>query len=126
MTLQLINRYGAKETFEGGLHVYTSLDLGWQRDAIATLKDTLPSGPQGALVSIDPATGFIRTMSATTDWRTTKFNVTFQAHRQPGSAMKPFALIAAVEEGVNPATTSYTSHPLHIPIPGGNPPVWDV
>lgn len=126
VTRELIKRYGARETFEGGLRVYTTLDLGWQRDAIDTLKSTLPSGPQGALVSIDPANGFIRTMSASTDWRKTKFNVTFQAHRQPGSAMKPFALIAAVEQGANPASTYYTSHPLHIPIPGGNPPIWDV
>jgi penicillin-binding protein 1A len=126
VTRELIRRYGTRETFEGGLKVYTTLDLGWQRNAIDTMKSTLPSGPQGALVSIDPANGYIRTMSATTDWRTTKFNITFQAHRQPGSAMKPFALIAAVEQGANPATTFYTSHPLHIPMPGGNPPIWDV
>jgi penicillin-binding protein 1A len=126
LTRELIKRYGARETFEGGLKVYTTLDLGWQRQAIDVLRSTLPSGPQGALVSIDPANGFIRTMSASTDWRSTKFNVTFQAHRQPGSAMKPFALIAAVEQGANPATTYYTSHPLHIPMPGGDPPVWDV
>ncbi|HJW74796.1 MAG TPA: transglycosylase domain-containing protein, partial [Thermoleophilia bacterium] len=126
VTRELIKRYGARQTFEGGLKVYTTLDLDWQRKAIESLKGTLPAGPQGALVSIDPANGFIRTMSATTDWRKTKFNVTFQAHRQPGSAMKPFALIAAVEQGANPATTHYTSRPLHIPIPGGNPPIWNV
>ena len=126
VTRELIKRYGARETFEGGLRVHTTLDFDWQRKAIDSLKGTLPAGPQGALVSIDPANGFIRTMSASTDWRKTKFNVTFQAHRQPGSAMKPFALVAVVEQGANPATTYYTSHPLHIPMPGGNPPIWDV
>jgi penicillin-binding protein 1A len=126
VTRELIKRYGARETFEGGLKVHTTLDLDWQRKAIDSLKGTLPSGPQGALVSIDPANGFIRTMSASTDWRKTKFNLAFQGLNQPGSAMKPFALIAAVEQGANPATTYYTSHPLHIPMPGGYPPVWDV
>jgi len=126
VTRELTRRYGAREVFEGGLRVHTTLDFDWQRKAIDSLKSTLPSGPQGALVSIDPANGFIRTMSASTDWRETKFNVTFQAHRQPGSAMKPFALIAVVEQGANPATTYYTSHPLHIPLPGGVPPIWDV
>ena len=65
-------------------------------------------------MSIDPATGYIRAMVATTDFAKTKFNLAWQAHRQLGSAMKPFALTAAVEQGANPATTFYTSQPLHI------------
>ena len=80
------------------------------------MKETLPAGPAGALVSIDPATGFIRAMTASTDWRTTKFDLAWQAQRQLGSAMKPFALTAAVEEGANPATTYYTSMPLTSPL----------
>ena len=41
--------------------------------------------------------------------------------------MKPFALIAAVEQHANPATTFYNSHPLHIYLgPGAVPPYWDV
>ena len=31
---QLVARYGARETFEGGLRVYTTLDLRMQRDAL--------------------------------------------------------------------------------------------
>ncbi len=124
---QLVARYGARETFEGGLRVYTTLDLAMQQDAIRSMKSVLPAGPAGALVSIDPATGYIRAMATTTDWRTTKFDLAWQAHRQLGSAMKPFALVAAVEEGANPATTYYTSQPLHIYLgPGSVPPYWDV
>ncbi len=127
VTEQLIRRYGVNEALEGGLRVYTSLDLRMQRDAIAALKGTLPAGPAGALVSIDPANGDIRAMVASTDYRTTQFNLAWQAHRQLGSAMKPFALVAAVEEGANPATTYYTSQPLHIYLgPGSVPPYWDV
>ena len=48
------------------------------------------------------------------DYRKTQFNLAWQAHRQLGSAMKPFALVAAVEEGADPATTYYDSQPLHI------------
>ncbi len=127
VTEELIRRYGVNQALEGGLKVYTSLDLRLQRDAIAALKSTLPAGPAGALVSIDPATGYIRAMVASTDWRTTKFNLAWQARRQLGSAMKPFALVAAVEQGANPATTYYDSMPLHIYLgPGAVPPYWNV
>ena len=121
---QLVARYGATETFEGGLHVYTTLDLRMQRDALKAMKEILPSGPAGALVSIDPANGFIRAMTTTLDPRTEQFDLAFQAHRQVGSAMKPFALAAAIEQGANPATTYYTSMPLSIPLPFGQ--VWNV
>ncbi len=121
---QLVARYGARETFEGGLKVYTTLDRRMQHDALAAMKETLPAGPAGALVSIDPATGFIRAMTTTLDWTTTKFDLAWQAQRQLGSAMKPFALAAAVEEGANPATTYYTSQPLSIPLPFGQ--IWNV
>ena len=121
---QLIKRYGVSQALDGGLRVHTTLDLRLQHDALAAMKETLPAGPAGALVSIDPATGFIRAMTASTDWRTTKFDLAWQAQRQLGSAMKPFALAAAVEEGANPATTYYTSMPLSIPLPFGQ--IWNV
>ncbi len=124
---RLVTRYGTRQTFEGGLRVYTTLDMRMQVDAIKAMKGILPAGPAGALVSIDPATGFIRAMATTSEWRTTKFDLAWQAHRQLGSAMKPFALVAAVEAGANPATTYYTSRPLHIYLgPGSVPPFWDV
>ena len=128
VTRLLVNRYGARETFEGGLKVYTTIDMNMQHDAIAALKARLPSGGYaGALAAVDPANGFIRAMAASTDYKTYKYNLTWQAMRQPGSTMKPFALLAAVEDGANPASTFYNSHPLHIYLgPGADPPYWDV
>jgi penicillin-binding protein 1A len=127
VTQQLVQRYGTQATFEGGLRVTTSLDLRMQRDAIAALSSTLPKGPAGALVSIDPATGYVRAMVSTTDYKTSQFNLAWQARRQLGSAMKPFALVAAVLQGADPATTYYTSEPLHLYLgPGAVPPYWNV
>ena len=124
---QLVARYGARETLEGGLRVTTTLDLRMQGDALKAMKETLPAGPAGALVSIDPANGFIRAMTTTLNWQKAKFNLAWQAHRQLGSAMKPFALIAAVEEGADPATTYYDSMPLHLYLGAGSvPPYWNV
>jgi penicillin-binding protein 1A len=127
VTQQLVQRYGMRATFEGGLKVQTSLDLRMQQDAMNALTGTLPPGPAGALVSVDPATGYVRAMVATTDYRKSQFNLAWQAQRQLGSAMKLFALTAAVLQGADPATTYYDSQPLHIYLgQGAVPPYWDV
>ena len=93
VTRKLVDRYGARETFEGGLRVYTSIDMRMQADAIAALKAKLPTtGQAGALVAIDPANGFIRAMAASTDYKTYKFNLAWQAHapaRLDHEALRP-------------------------------------
>ncbi len=127
VTRVLTKRYGTKQVFEGGLKVYTSIDMTWQREAIGIIKKTtgpLNFGfkPSAALVAIDPKTGYIRTMVGGLDWKKQKFNLAFQAKRQAGSSMKPFVLANAVEQGMNPWSTYYNSHsPIIIPIPGGQP-----
>ena len=67
VTRQLTKRYGSAMVFDGGLKVITSIDVKWQQDAIDILKNTtapLDFGfkPSAALVAIDPANGYIRTM----------------------------------------------------------------
>lgn len=127
VTQQLVKKYGATQVFEGGMRVYTTLDLQWQEAAIAAIKGTLnqPGDPASAVVTIDPANGQIRALVGGLDFKKQQFNLAYQARRQPGSAMKPFVLAAAIEQGANPATTYYDSHPLHITFPNGAPP-WDV
>jgi penicillin-binding protein 1A len=123
---QLITKYGARMVYDGGLKVYTSIDMRMQEKATQALKSTLPAGPDGSLASVEPSTGYIRAMTATTDWKQTKYAVAWQGGRQPGSAFKVFALAAVVEAGANPQNTYYVSHPLHIATPGAPEPYWDV
>jgi len=125
---QLINRYGAGMVYEGGLKVYTSIDMDMQLAAMAAIKTTLnqPGDPAAAIVAIDPQTGYIRTMVGGSDWKKQKFNLAWQARRQGGSAAKTFALVAAVEKKADPAKTFYVSRPLHIPTPGAPEPFWNV
>jgi len=59
---------------------------------------------QGALVSIDPATGEIKAMVGGYDYEKSEFNRAVQAKRQPGSAFKPIIYGAAIEKGFSPAT----------------------
>jgi len=122
VTRVLTKRYGSGKVFEGGLKVYTSINMEWQREAIAVIKSTtgpLDFGfkPSAALVAIDPRNGYIRTMVGGLDYKKQKFNLAWQAKRQPGSAMKPFVLTAGIEQGMNPYTTYYNSKsPIVIPM----------
>ncbi len=59
---------------------------------------------EGALVSIDPASGGINAMVGGFDYFKNKFNRATQARRQPGSNFKPFIYSAALEKGYTAAT----------------------
>ncbi|HSN15040.1 MAG TPA: PBP1A family penicillin-binding protein [Anaeromyxobacteraceae bacterium] len=60
---------------------------------------------QGALVSVDPWTGYVAAMVGGYDFEASEFNRAFQACRQPGSAFKPIVYSAAVEKlDFTPAT----------------------
>jgi penicillin-binding protein 1A len=111
---QLVARFGASEVFEGGLRVYTSLDSSWQSDSLNVVRSTVEPlnfgfKPSAAMVAVDPATGYIRAMVGGLDFAKQQFNLASQARRQPGSAMKPFVLAAAVERGMDPFATSRQS-----------------
>ena len=125
---QLIKEYGANTVRTGGLRVYTTIDPRLQRAAVRAIKNTLylRNDPASAIVSIAPATGAIRAMTAVTPGRTgNQFNLVAQARRQPGSTFKAFVLTAAIAEGMNPDSTYYTSAPFHYQ-PDPYTPAWDV
>jgi 1A family penicillin-binding protein len=59
---------------------------------------------QAALLALDPATGHVRAMVGGRRFDESHFNRAVQAHRQPGSAFKPFVYATALEAGFTPAT----------------------
>jgi penicillin-binding protein 1A len=59
---------------------------------------------EGALISLDPATGGIQAMVGGLDYFRNKFNRATQARRQPGSNFKPFIYSAALEKGYTAAS----------------------
>jgi penicillin-binding protein 1A len=127
----LIERYGAKMLYEGGLRIYTTLDLEFQRIAERTLEQGLlqletqlktpetrakyqarlaqaeaagepPPAPaylQGALYCMDVRTGYVLALVGGRSFSESPFNRAVQAHRQPGSAFKPFIYTAAIDNG---------------------------
>ncbi len=112
---QLVRAYGAETVRSGGLRVYTTIAPRLQRLARQAISGTLTrrDDPAAALISIDPATGAIRAMTAIVPGRANnQFNLLSQARRQPGSTFKTFDLTAAVEEGMDPDSTYYVSAPF--------------
>ena len=125
---QLISEYGANTVRSGGLRVYTTINPSLQIAARKAIRDTLylRNDPAAAVVSINPANGAIRAMTAVTPGRYgNQFNLASQARRQPGSTFKTFVLTAAINEGMNPDTTYYVSAPFHYQ-PDPYTPAWDV
>ena len=123
---ELIERYGASVYRKGGLKVYTTIDPESQDQAREAIKGQLPysTDPSSAVVSIDPKTGYIRTMASSGKYDDRTYNLAAQGHRQPGSAFKTFVLTEAVLQGANPATTTYVSKPLNLNVPGFG--IWKV
>ena len=118
---ELMQLFGSERVYEGGLHVYTTIDPVMQRAADAAIAKSLrdiearqsaaararaaKGEPlQAALVAIDPRNGEVRALVGGRDFSTSSFNRAIQANRQPGSAFKPFVYAAALESGYSPAT----------------------
>src|SRR6202048_2136448 len=58
----------------------------------------------GALVAMDPHTGRVLAMSGGFSFEISQFNRATQAKRQPGSSIKPFVYLTALEHGFTPST----------------------
>jgi penicillin-binding protein 1A len=111
---ELERQYGANTVREGGLKVYTTIDPRLQRNAVKAIRDVLPykSDPASAIVSVEPGTGAIRAMTAVVRSAGNQFNLAAQSARQAGSTFKTFVLASAIEQGVDPDSTYYTSAPF--------------
>lgn len=103
---QLADKYGDKTVEQGGLRVYTTLDLDIQnlaQMAVATEVGKLKKQHvgNGAAIVTRPSTGEILAMVGSKDYFATdedgKVNVTL-ASRQPGSSIKPLNYALAIRD----------------------------
>lgn len=96
----------------GEVVVETTIDADLQRRAnqivalnLAT-KGAALGASQAAIVLLD-ADGGIRALVGGRNYADSQFNRAVKAHRQPGSAFKPFVYLAALEAGMTPDTIAY-------------------
>lgn len=70
--------------------------------------------PEGALISYDPQSGFVKAVVGGKDYNKSEFNRATQAQRQTGSAFKPLLYMSAIDKGYKPDTIILDT-PLAIP-----------
>jgi penicillin-binding protein 1A len=111
---QLVRRYGLNRVEQGGLKVYTTINLNMQRQARNAIAHVLdePGDPASAIVTIDPHNGYIDAMAESEGYDQSQYNLASQGHRQPGSTFKAIVLADALSRGVDPNSTYYLSHTL--------------
>lgn len=145
----LEDKYGYNRLYKGGLKVYTTMDMHLQKEAERILEEGLEriegfwgyehvtyaelikekaqkSGEtteylQGALVALEPQTGFVRALIGGRDYSDNEFNRAILAKRQPGSVFKPIFYTAAIDNGI-PASTIIIDSPVSIPQADGT--IW--
>ncbi len=112
----LEKKYGDSLLETGGFKVITTLDWDLQQKAESIVgkyvktNETKFKASNAALTAIDPRNGQILVMVGSRDYFDKdidgNFNVAL-AHRQPGSAFKPFVYATAFNKGVTPSTPVY-------------------
>lgn len=112
----LSDKYGEKTIEQGGLKIYTTLDLYKQKIAEEVINEKTPGNEKNyqaanaALVSLDPKTGQILALVGSRDYFNDEIdgqvNVALQP-RQPGSSFKPIVYAAAFIKGYTPETVLY-------------------
>jgi len=113
--------------FKGGLRITTTLVPRLQQEAERAVDSILSyqSDPFAALTVLDPRTGYVKAMVGGRDyWNERDPNARLNlatggsTGRQTGSAFKPFALVAALENGLTPQTSLNGSF-ARIPLQNG-------
>ncbi|HEU4802121.1 MAG TPA: PBP1A family penicillin-binding protein [Solirubrobacterales bacterium] len=123
---ELIDKYGLKKVRQGGLKVYTTLNPTDQAAAEQAILNAPPVyGAARALVSTDTNTGAILAMASSQSYDTSQFNLAATGERQPGSSFKPFVLTTAVNQGMDPETTTFPAPSTITLTPPGSEP-WTV
>ena len=110
---QLHTFYSKEDLSSLGLSIYTTLDTQVQQAAEKALEKGLrrlenarpelnrsqsEKRLQGAIIVIQPKTGYILAMVGGRDYNHSQFNRISQARRQTGSAFKPFVFLSALDQ----------------------------
>lgn len=112
----LLQRYSFGTLMSEGWRIYTTLDPLLQTHAVNALK---PSEGQAALLALDPKSGAVRAWVGGTGYAKSTYDRVIYARRQPGSAFKPFVMLAAIDNKTANQTTLLEDKPFKIETPMG-------
>src|SRR5712691_7764730 len=125
-------KYGSKTLYQGGLKIYTTLDLDYNDKMQQVLQDSKPTiATQGATnasqIAVNPKTGEILAFNGSLDYNDESIDGQVNiltSERQPGSSIKPVIYSEAFAKGQAPATiiddqpTCWKDTPTHSWCPG--------
>ena len=125
---QLENTFGSDVIYNSGFRVYTTLRPSVQQLAEQVLAEQrgnidLWGANNASMVVLDPVSAEIQALVGSLDYRNEAISGQVnmaRAPRQPGSTIKPFVYLAAMERGMTPATL-FWDVPSAFP-DGTNPP----
>jgi membrane peptidoglycan carboxypeptidase len=106
-------KYGARTLYQGGLKIYTTLDLEYNTKMEQVLQDSKATiATQGATnasqIAVNPKTGEILAFNGSLDYNDESIDGQVNiltSERQPGSSIKPLVYANAFLKGYAPATT---------------------
>src|ERR1700730_5253173 len=106
-------KYGARTLYQGGLKIYTTLDLEYNDKMAQVLQDSNPTiATQGATnaaqIAVNPKTGEILAFNGSLDYNDESIDGQVNiltSERQPGSSIKPVIYATSFVKGNTPATT---------------------
>jgi len=102
----------------GGLRVTTTISKQAQDAALAAIDKDFPKDAKdvyAGLAAVRPGDGGIVAMYGGADYQARQFNTATDATMQAGSTFKPFALIAALQQGISTKTKFDGNSPLAVP-----------
>jgi membrane peptidoglycan carboxypeptidase len=117
----LREKYGDSVVYQGGLKVYTTIDLDMQQAANNAYLEGMKNqnaNLQTALAALDVNSGQIRALVGGRDFNASTYNRAFSL-RQPGSTFKPFVYSLAIEQGWTPASMIMCQE-QEFPLPNGD------
>ena len=93
-----------------GIKVYTTLDSSLYESVVESINKRIDSeNLEAAIYIIEPSTGYVLAIVGGKDYNKSTFNRAVNSERQPGSTIKPFLYLTALENGFTPITTFESS-----------------
>jgi penicillin-binding protein 1B len=130
---ELVKQIGVRPVIEGALTIVCEMDPAAQRAAervarhapaqlesrYSWIRDAARTEPlETAILSVDPRSGGIRALVGGTDYDVSPFDRTSNMRRQPGSAFKTFAYLAAIASKRATTATLLLDSPVSIAVSG--------
>ena len=118
--LQDLKIVSDKTIRQGGLKIYTSLDIEAQSALEGSIKTNLEGKDemQTSVIVMNPNNGEIIALAGGKDYSKSQFNRAVQSKRQVGSTMKPILYYSALENGLT-ASTTFLSKPTTFSLDNG-------